>query len=259
MAAPASENAAARRHPALAPALLALALLAAAGGCDDGPVFREPGDVNGTWALAGDKGSEVFLVVTDDGIDAYTENRVTDCFELVEFAVLGVDGDDFEITDQADTFSIEMRRDGDDLVVSVFGERAVYNASTQNVGALPLCPPGNPAVVCAEQPPIAIGQSIEAALAATDSAAPDGSRRDFYRLEVTTPAELAIDMSSTEVDSYLALYEDDGSLHSENDDRSNLTLDARITATLATGCYILSATSSEPDELGDYTVSVATP
>lgn len=256
LSSPTTRTPARRRRAA---GLGSLLLLLLPGACGDNPVFRDPGDVNGTWTLPSDKGDAVFLVVTADRIDEYREDPIADCFEHTVYTILETEGYDFRIASQTDTFSIELRREGDDLLVTVFDSLRAYLPSTQDVGSLTLCTPNNPGVVCAEQPGIAIGASIEGELASTDPENPDGSRRDLYRLDVAATTALRIDMSSTEVDSYLVLYEEDGAVHSQNDDRSNLTLDARLTPTLEPGCYLIGATSAGPGELGDYTLEVSTP
>ena len=170
------------------------------------------------------------------------------------------DGDDFRIESASDTLTIELRRDGDDLIVSVFGESERYVQTGDDPNALTVCGPVSPGVVCADLPAISVGSGVEGTLSPSDPTNPDGSHRDLYRLDVSTEPALDIDMSSTEVDSYLVLYDQGGAVVEENDDRSSLTFDARLTPEgLAAGCYIILASSSGEGEVGDYQLTISLP
>lgn len=235
---------------------LAVVALVACGGDSEGP----PGDVQGTWSLVADTTQSVYLRVAADDVEVWVEDRIADCFERTLYTVIEVDGTTFRLDDGADTIAVQMRRDGDELILTAFGDSEAYAATDVDLASLPLCAQVNPGAVCAEQPPLIVGDTIERTLSPTDTENPDGSRRDLYRLDVEATADLVVEMSSTVLDSYLVLYDASGEDIVEfNDDASDLTLDARIAPTLAPGCWILMATSAGPDEFGEYLLTVSNP
>lgn len=235
---------------------LAFAALAACGGDSE----RRAGDVQGIWALVADTAGSVYLRVGVDDVEVWMEDRIADCFERTLYTVIEVDGATFRLDDGADTIAVQMRRDGDELILTAFEDSEAYAATDVDLASLPLCGQANPGAVCAELPPLAVGNSLVRTLSPADPENSDGSHRDLYRLDIQATTSLVVEMSSTDVDSYLVLYDASGADIVEfNDDLSDLTLDARIAPTLEPGCWILMATTAGPDDFGDYLLRVSNP
>lgn len=226
--------------------------------CGDGP-GRTAGDVAGTWALVADSAGAVLVRVSSQEVEVLRQDDVTTCFHRTLYEIVEIDRTEFRLTDQQDTFSVNLRRDGDQLVIDAFGEAATYAQSDVDPATLPLCPPPDPGAPCGSLIGLSVGLSIEGMLQALDSANSDGSRYDLYRLELAAQTDVLIGMSSTEVDSYLLLFDQGGGILLENDDASDLTLDAELETTLAPGCWIIMATSAGADAFGSYDVSVSNP
>ena len=240
-------------------ALLALLVggLVACGGDE-----RATADVEGTWAIAADTAGEVFLRISAESISVWREDTLADCFERIDYDILGdPDGTRFRVTtsDEDAAFTIRLRRDDEDLIVDAFGQEVRYEASTVDPETLLVCEPTSPDVDCATLTPIAVGDTTEGSIEAADDENPNGSHYDLYRLQLGGPAELRIDMESNELDSYLLLFDSATAVVDENDDASNLTLDARLENTFGAGCYILMAASRFADDFGDYRLRVIVP
>ena len=228
-------------------------------GCDDGP-GGDAGDVAGTWSLVSDSAGAVYLRIDAAEIEIWVEDAFADCFRRTAYQVIEIDGTRFEIANGADTLAVHLRRDADQLILTAFDDSEAYAPTDIDPGTLPVCAPETLDVVCADQPLLAVGDTIERTLSPTDPQRANGSHMDLYRFDVAMPGELVVEMSSEDIDSSLALYDADGdSVVAANDDASELTLDARIEATLDTGCWILVATSAGADEFGDYRLSVSNP
>lgn len=240
-----------RMLPVLLPGLLWTA-------CENDPA-REAGPVEGTWEVAADSLSNVYLRIANGEIDVFTENTFGGCYERMDYVILDVDGIDFRITNGPDTFSIELRRDEDELRVAAFDDEEVYVASTVNPETLGICAPPQPTEQCDSLPVIGVGTELDGVLDATDPANQDGSRYDLYALTVDLTTAIEVTMSSSEVDSRLLLYDSTGALLDSNDDASNRTLNAKLEPTLAPGCHIVMATSAGPAEFGPFTLDVALP
>lgn len=231
----------------------ALCLLSVA--CSDDPT-RGAGAVEGTWELTTGEGQEVYLRIAGDDIDVFTEDVIAGCFDHVQYEVLEIDGARFRVGSAQDTFTIELRREDEALLVTAFDQEDAYVASTVDPASLALCQPPSPDADCATLPVVSLETEIEGTLEADDAENDDGSHHDLYALRVDAPAEFEIVMTSSAVDSYVALYDSTGAFIDFNDDASNLTLDARLTQSLAAGCHIVMATSAFPDEFGDYELFV---
>lgn len=113
---------------------------------------------------------------------------------------------------------------------------------------------------CDTEVPIALGQTLNGSLAAGDCDLGDDIYIDFYSFNGTAGQPIWIAMSSTAVDSYLYLIDDQGELVALNDDSGEGT-DSRIPGeggaiTLPyTGQYIIGASSYDV-ESGAYTISL---
>ena len=239
---------------------LALGLLLVA--CKDDPV-RVTDDVAGTWTALGPQGTRQYLRIASDEIEVFSEvfseDLLADCFNRALYEIVEIDGDVFRLSNQDTEFSISLRRDGEQLVVTVSNVAIDYSRTTVDPSTLPLCPGPTPDVPCADLPPLTIPGTVSGSLTASDGENADGSRFDLHRVQVDTPLDLVLVMRSGEVDSYLILFDEVGGVIAENDDASSLTLDARIAPTLQPGCYILMATSAETADLGEYRIESSIP
>ena len=237
---------------------LCVVLLLALAACDNGP-GGGAGDVEGVWAVAeGDSGT-VFLRITADSIQTYVEDEIADCFDRIDYEIRDVQRRQFRIASDTDTFTITLRRDGDELVVTAFDVEQRYTQSTTELELLLLCEPANPGVSCTTPPPLGLDDTIFGTIDPTDPQNPDGSRYELFQIPTDTGLDVRIDMTSTEIDSYLVLYDSLGVLIEENDDVSNLSLNARIEPALEPGCYILMATTKDPGDFGEYVLWLSEP
>ena len=240
-------------------AWVGLLLLPFAGACDDDR--RPTADVEGLWVLAADTAPAVHIRIGADSISVWREEPLADCFERIDYEIRDVDGTRFRITarEPDDAFSITLRRDDEDLIVDAFGEETRYEPSTLDPETLLLCQPTDPGVACGTLSVLTLGDTIDGSLEASDDENADGSHYDLFAVHPTTAGEIRIEMESSEIDSYLVLYDSAGTFLTRNDDASSLTLDARITAPLDAACYILLATSSFADEFGEYQITLEEP
>ena len=237
---------------------LALALGGAfASACDDNPILG-PGEYQGTWSVSDSTGT-VVLVVTSDSIHEYDLDPIADCYEHTAYRIIEIDGRDFRLGTIGDTLRVELYRDGEELVSVVGNGREVrYDDSSVDPATLPLCPPPSVTAACIEQDALTIDGTAAGTIDESDEENPDGTHYDLYRIDVTTPVELRIEMSSS-FDSYLILFDSVGTLVTLNDDASDRTLDARITRAFDPGCWIVMATTAFAGRFGDYEVSVEAP
>ncbi|HUF13484.1 MAG TPA: hypothetical protein VMN78_10320 [Longimicrobiales bacterium] len=238
--------------------LLALGLAFAAIGCGDDPV-RVTDDVIGTWTTVGEDGGREYIRITESELDVFSEEPFADCFERTPYEILEIDGVAYRVTDQTDTFSVELRRDEENLRVAAFGVSVDYSPTTIDPQTLAQCVTPNPGVACADAPALLTGSTVAGSLAITDAANDDGSRYDAYRIQVEVAVDLVLDMRSPEIDSYLYLFSETGALIARNDDASNRTLNASIEASLDPGCYLVMATSAAPAEFGEYVLELTSP
>lgn len=246
-----------RRRPA-ARIVAACALACAVAACGDSP-SDETDAVEGAWRYDGAGGVQHYIHVAGDDVTTWDEVPGADCFVRVSYRVIEVDGPSFRLTSGADTFSIRLTRDAEDLTVSAFGASVKYARTTLDPATLPTCGVPNPGVACADLMPLPIGTASEFSLEGSDETDVEGRHHDLYRIDIAAATDLDIDMESSEIDSYLRLHDASGALLAWNDDASNLTLDARISAALQPGCHILVASSASPDEFGDYSLDISQP
>ena len=98
-----------------------------------------------------------------------------------------------------------------------------------------------------------LGSTTTATLATGDCQLPDGTFVDLHRITVTTTRSVTITMRSTAVNSYLFLFNSLGDGITQNDNGAGGN-DARITATLNAGTYVIGANSLTPGS-GQYTLT----
>lgn len=245
------------RLPMLAILLLPIAALAA---CDS-PTDGDIADIIGVWeAQQGDL--TVFLDISESEVGVYAGTD-GECFEHNQYDMVHTGGDTYTLSVPGMAYSEELviRRTGDQLAIGDpvnSGSVAYYNQSTEDVSQLEICAGGgaDPDIVCTDLPEIEVGASVTGSLTSTDSTSVYGSYYDLYRLELTSARQVRIDLGSDELDSFLVVYEADGTLVDQNDDADEDTLDASLTLDLDAGCYRIEATSFHSGETGSYTLSV---
>ncbi|MEJ2502589.1 MAG: hypothetical protein P8177_04600 [Gemmatimonadota bacterium] len=115
--------------------------------------------------------------------------------------------------------------------------------------------PTSPGLECEGGTPLSVNETRTGTLEEGDDLDVDGAFLDRYALAVEDGASVVITMDSDDVDAYLWLLSSGGSVI-ENDDDSGDGFNARIEETLSRGCYLVDATSSFPDDVGDYTLRV---
>lgn len=247
-----------RRATPLALLVLPLAALA---GCGDPPTGSDSEDIRGVW-VGQDGAASVYLDISSDEVAVYLGSH-SSCFEHSQYDIVARSGDTYTLSLAGTTFTAEliMRRSGDRLEVRDPDDPnsvAYYNSSSENVAELELCAGGgsDPNIVCTELPRIDVGETVTGSLSTTDPTSVYGSHYDLYSLQLTAGQQVTIDMASTEIDSYLAVYDADGGQIAENDDVDDQTFDASLTLDLEPGCYRIEATSFDAEETGQYTLSV---
>jgi len=105
------------------------------------------------------------------------------------------------------------------------------------------------------QTTINVGQTINGGLTGSDCLLGDGTSADLYRLTLTAPRSVQIDMTSTAVDSYLVLFDLAGAGIASDDDGGGAP-NARIVISLAAGTYVIAANSFDVGETGAYQLRV---
>lgn len=107
-----------------------------------------------------------------------------------------------------------------------------------------------------DHPAIELGNPISGNITAEDTQLADGTFYDPYSLAIEDAGTYTIRMSSTEVNAYLFLLEQDEQFIADNDDApGETTSDAEIVRNLTRGCYMVVANTLEP-EVGSYTIAV---
>ncbi len=158
---------------------------------------------------------------------------------------------------------------GAGLVTGVVDGTATITASADGRSATATIRVVNPCLI-STVPPIAVGQTINGALAAIDCKLTDDTYADAYAIQVTTTTSVQIDLTASSFDTYLVLLEllANGTLEERSvnddidpDDPANpndpVDTNSRITFTLVAGAqYLILANSFDPNVFGDYTLRV---
>ncbi len=104
--------------------------------------------------------------------------------------------------------------------------------------------------------PIAIGATVEGELTASVGKCGSGAPADAWRFEGREGQRIRIDMTSSDFDTYLELFDENRVSLDEDDDGGPKGTDSRMTITLPrTGAYIIEARAFSA-ALGDYSLSV---
>lgn len=218
--------------------------------------------IEGTWVYAdSDAGYTEYLEITSSSVTVYSED-VGGCFTIVALDIVSQNGDVFTMRAPDGTEAdLIVRLEAGQLVLADPQEPEnewYYNPSNVDVSTLEECEPrgsgGDPAIACSDLPAIDVGQSITGELSTSDSQA-GGWYYDLYGLTLSSAQEVQIDLTSTQIDTYMLLYAGDGSYITENDDVGD-SLNSQIIVTLDAGCYRIEASSYDMGETGSYTLSV---
>lgn len=106
--------------------------------------------------------------------------------------------------------------------------------------------------------PIAVGDEVKGKLGAESTTNDNGQRAETYRFTGTEGQRVAIEMKSSDFDTYLTLRRaSDDSVLAEDDDGAGSGTDSRIARTLdAAGDYIIEARGFSDEAEGDYTLKL---
>lgn len=105
---------------------------------------------------------------------------------------------------------------------------------------------------------LSLGDSDSGDLDNDDCTLGDDSSIDYYAFRLSEDEDVQIDLESDDFDTFLALFDEDGDLLEQNDDiETGVNTDSRITTALDAGLYVIGANAFDPEETGDYTVSLA--
>lgn len=127
--------------------------------------------------------------------------------------------------------------------------------SDSGVGDYKLSLSEGPAPIAATA--IAIGDTVEGELSEGDGRSADGYAADRYRFEGREAQRIRIDMTASDFDSYLELFDEAEASLATDDDGGPEGLNARINFTLPrTGSYVIQARGFS-DATGDYTLKVS--
>lgn len=104
---------------------------------------------------------------------------------------------------------------------------------------------------------LVVGASIDATLTDEDCQRSTGSASHHYTLNVDEPLSLQLTQTSSALDAYLEVTDASGALIAFNDDVSNSDPTSALRAFLAPGQYVVVASGSDPEDIGDYSLSTA--
>lgn len=105
--------------------------------------------------------------------------------------------------------------------------------------------------------PIAIGDEVSGELQETDGRSADGYAADTYRFEGREGQRVRVDMTASDFDSYLELFDDAETSLATDDDGGPEGLNSRINFTLPrTGSYVIQARGFS-DATGNYTLKLS--
>lgn len=200
-------------------------------------VFAEP------WVLELAEDTVVVLDMTGTGLDPYV-------------LVTNTNGDAIAGNDNAPATT-----DAHLEVPLSAGTYVVYAMDVSGgSGDYSLAVAGGTTPVCTLTGSVAVGDSADAALDSADCLLPNGARADMWELTVDADATVQVDMRSDAVDAYLVVFNGSGgTVLAQNDDGGGGTngTDARVTATLTVGTYLVMATTYGGGERGSYTLSTS--
>ncbi|HEX6589848.1 MAG TPA: hypothetical protein VF039_12570 [Longimicrobiales bacterium] len=238
--------------------LLVLSMLLGLAACgDDEPDLLEPDNpIIGTWVSE----TGEYIRITRREIHFFVD--FGSCVTRVDGRIRGQDDDVYTIDLGGGLVGeLEIRAVGGELSIDNGEDVFFYEATNFDVDQMDICeevPDGEfepELATCSSLPSLVIGEEVAGALTAGDPIA-GGYRYDMYRLVVGSAGAVRIDLTSNEIDAYLYLYAASGARLMEDDDSGDVPPDARITAALEAGCYVVIASSFGFAEVGDYVIGV---
>lgn len=227
-------------------------------GCDAITGASDSDSIQGSWVRT-EGGQTTYVEITSARIIVY-DGRSDSCFQRAVYDIIDQDGDEYTLSGPTTTTGIfTIRRQGDDLVIDDEGESRTFSPSDQDLAQLDICGVdtgggADPTIDCSTLPAIDVGQTVTGELASTDEMN-NGRYFDLFGLTLTAATEVHIAATSDAVDTYLYLYESDGTYIMEDDD-GGTGPNASMTTTLDAGCYRIELTSYFSAETGTYTLSV---
>lgn len=255
-----SFNTHARRAAArMAFLLLPLAFLT---GCD--LITGSELTVEGTW-VGSEAGQTVYLEITNSTVTVYEEDSGDQCYAILELEITNQEGDEYTLSFPGESFSFTLifRIEDDRLAVldaeDPEAQATYYDSSDEDVSQFEECAVAagggdDPSITCSALPSIDVGQSITGELTTSDDSY-ESRYFDLYGLNLGSSQQVQIDLMSEDIDTYLYVYEDDGTYVAENDDGGE-GFNSSLTITIGPGCFRLEATSWGTGETGFYTISV---
>jgi len=131
-----------------------------------------------------------------------------------------------------------------------------YDAGSVGAYSFDARPFTNP---CSVVRALVFGVPTSSIMAANDCVLDGGRLTQRWSITLAQSTQLLLNMSSTQVDAYLELYDAaTGALVAEDDDGGGGT-NARLVGTLPAGRYIINATTFGPGETGNFTISLGQP
>jgi hypothetical protein len=99
-----------------------------------------------------------------------------------------------------------------------------------------------------------VGRTAHATLSSSDCVLPeDGTFVDYYEIDISSRRDVTFTMRSNDVDPFLILYDEDGTLVAYDDDSDpQTTYGSRMDLNLPSGRYYLAANAVYEGETGDY-------
>ena len=141
---------------------------------------------------------------------------------------------------------------GDYIVIIAAGE--IGQTATYTLSSVRTEPPGEPPFFgCATAQTHTLGSSVTGELATSDCRTPDGSYLDRHDFTVATTRSVTLSLSAP-FDTYLYLFDGNGSLIAWNDDTDE-SLNSQLTITLQPGMYAIGASSYLFGATGSYTLT----
>lgn len=230
---------------------------------DDDPGGFDECTVFSTWVRQFESGGQPlyeYLDITSGTLRLYL-GVPDECVVGIAFDIVGQDGNTFTLSNPAgEVFDIILVvEDGRLSVASADapGDVTVYDPTTDDPSTYEACEPvptpGDPSIDCSTLPPISVGEAIDGELTTDD---PNyGWYYDLYGLTLAATQEITISMTSSDFNTYIQLWEADGTFIEADDDGGDGT-DSSLTITLDAACYRIEASSFATDVTGAYALSV---
>lgn len=142
--------------------------------------------------------------------------------------------------------------DAGTYVIAIGGE--VPGQSSYTLSSSATLPPSGPAFFnCTVAQAYTLGSTVNGTLGTGDCVTPDAAWMDRHQFSLASPRRVTIDLTSTAFDTYLYLFNADGTVIAENDDTGD-SYNSRLSLSLPAGTYSIGATSFDAGGEGSYTL-----